>query len=288
MISTYVKKLRLRQELQALRSAHHLTQEQLARRAGVSRGDIQLLENGRSTDQSVVLDILECLEVEEERWTQVVETARAASEDGWWESAKGIGDRQALYADLEAGAAIIRAYEQTFVPGLLQIPEYLRAGVAASAALNPSESDVAEGMLAGRLRRQRMLRRPGGPRLEVIVDEVVVRRPAAPPAVMKEQLRHLADIAGDGQPNVTLRVLPVRAGIKDYTVPRCSFSVYAYPDARDPKVAAIDTVTEDVILTADAEVSTYETLFQNLWNAAASSAESADLITSAAGELPDS
>lgn len=44
--STYVKKLRLRQDLQALRSEYHLTQEQLAKKAGVSRGDMRQGRNG--------------------------------------------------------------------------------------------------------------------------------------------------------------------------------------------------------------------------------------------------
>ncbi len=40
---------------------------------------------------------------------------------------KHIGDRQAVYANLEAGAVTIRAYELTFIPGLVQIPEFVRA-----------------------------------------------------------------------------------------------------------------------------------------------------------------
>jgi len=32
-------------------------------------------------------------------------------------------------------------------------------------------------------------------------------------------------------------------------VPRCTFSIYTYPDPGDPDVVAIDTVTSDLILT---------------------------------------
>ena len=39
--------------------------------------------------------------------------ARDAIELGWWDSVKHIGERQALYANLEGGAAAIREYEQT-------------------------------------------------------------------------------------------------------------------------------------------------------------------------------
>jgi hypothetical protein len=60
---------------------------------------------------------------------------------------------------LEAGAASIRQYQQTYLPGLLQLPEYIRSIYQAPAALEPVSGTV-EGFLAGRLGRQRTLRRP--------------------------------------------------------------------------------------------------------------------------------
>ena len=74
-----------------------------------------------------MIKILDALGVDGDRWTEIVTIAREASEKGWWESGKTMGDRQALIANLEAGAATIRQYEQTFVPGLLQVPEFVRA-----------------------------------------------------------------------------------------------------------------------------------------------------------------
>ena len=219
-----------------------------------------------------------------DRWTEVVTIAREAGEKGWWESHKTMGDRQSLIANLEAGASSIREYEQTLVPGLLQIPEFVRAR-AATMPLEPMTGTV-EGILAGRSGRQRMLRRPGGPTLEVIVDEVVIRRLAAPPDVVKKQLYHLAT-AVNADPMVTLRVLPVHALIKDFTVPRCAFTIYAYPDPGDPDVVAIDTVTSDLILTEPDQVTPYDRLYERLRDAALPPAGSLDLLTKAAAELPD-
>jgi transcriptional regulator with XRE-family HTH domain len=287
VITTYVKKLRLRQEMQFLRDEHKLTQEQLAKRAAISRGDVQQLEAGRVVDPAVVLAILTALQVDADRWARIMRIAGEATEDGWWETARGIGSRQAVYANLEAGAASIKAYEQTFAPGLLQIPDYVQSRAVAQAALEPMVKATVEGMLAGRRSRQSMVRRPGGPTLEVIVDEVAARRLAVPSGVMKTQLRHLADVPRGDQERVVLRVLPVRARIKDYTVPRCSFSIYSYPDKGDPRVVAMDTVTEDVLLTSEEEVAPYDKLWANLWDAALSPDESAELLASAADELPD-
>ena len=228
MISPYVRRLRLGAELRALRAAAGLTHEQVAKRIGESRAQISRLENGHIVDLADVMKILDALGVEGERWTQIVTIAREAGERGWWESTRGMGERQALYANLEAGAAAIREYQQTFIPGLLQTPEFVRARTAAAATLEPMTGTV-EGVLAGRAGRQRMLRRPGAPSYEVIVDEVAVRRLAAPPDVVKKQLYHLAT-ACNGKPSVALRVLPGDDRWDSFTVPRGTFSIYTYPD----------------------------------------------------------
>src|SRR6266567_6831495 len=98
MISPYVRRLRLGSELRELRSVAGLTHDQVAKRIGVSRAQVSRLENGHVVDLADVMKILDVLEVDGERWTQVVTIAREAGEKGWWESTRGMGDRQALYA----------------------------------------------------------------------------------------------------------------------------------------------------------------------------------------------
>ena len=286
MISPYVRRLRLGTEVRALRAEAGLTADQLGKRIGRSRADISRLENGHVVDQADVISILDVLGVDGDRWTQVVTIAREAGEKGWWESYKTMGDRQALYANLEAGATAIREYKQTFLPGLLQIPEFVQARIDADATLEPMTATTVDGVLAGNSGRQRMLRRPGGPTYEVVIDEVVVRRLSAPPEVVKRQLHHLVTIVNSDS-RATLRVLPVDAVVEDFTVPRCTFSVYTYPDPGDPDVVAIDTVTSDLILTDPDQVTPYEKLYERLRDAALPPADSLGLLTRAATELPD-
>jgi len=104
--------------------------------------------------------------------------------------------------------------------------------------------------------------------------------------VVKQQLYHLAT-AVNGDPKATLRVLPVGAVVEDFTVPRCTFSIYTYPDPGDPDVVAIDTVTSDLILTEPGQVTPYEKLYERLREAALSPADSLDLLTKAAAHLLD-
>ncbi|MGH3225813.1 MAG: helix-turn-helix domain-containing protein [Streptosporangiaceae bacterium] len=277
--------MRLATEVRALRAEAGFTADQLGKRIGRSRADISRLENGHVVDQADIISILDALGVDGDRWTQIVTIAREAGERGWWESNKAMGDRQALYANLEAGAATIREYQQTFVPGLLQIPEFVRARVDAEVTLKPSTPN-ANGVLAGRVGRQRMLRRPGGPTYEVIVDEVAIQRLAAPSEIVKKQLYYLTT-AVNHDPKVTLRVLPVQARIESFAVPRCTFSIYTYPDQGDPAVVAVDTVTSDVILTDPEDVDPYRLQYDRLRDASLSPDDSLDLLTEAAAELPE-
>jgi transcriptional regulator with XRE-family HTH domain len=284
MISPYVRRLRLAAELRMLRTQARLTHEQLSKRSGQPRVLISRLENGHVVDQAAVMGILDALGVQGDQWTRLMTITREAGEKGWWESTRGMGDRQALYANLEAGAASIHEYQQTFVPGLMQLPEFVRARADAEATLGPLDF-TADGVVAGNAGRQRMLRRPGAPTYEVIIDEVAIRRLAVPPEIAKKQLYHLTQTV-NGDPQISLRILPIDARINGYTVPRCSFSIYTYPDPGDPDVVAIDTVTSDLILTEPTDITPYNHLYTGLHQAALPQNDSLDLLTKAATELP--
>lgn len=280
MISPYVRRLRLAAELRALRIRRGVTHAELAGMIGVSRPQISRLENGHVVDQSDILKILDVLDVGDGEWTKVVTIAREAGARGWWETTKGIGRRQARYADLEAGAVAIRQFQMTSVPDLLQTTEYARARIEAERDVGPTAGDGDRSARARNV-RQRMLCRPGGPSYEALIDELVIRRPAAPPEVIKAQLYHLtARVNAD--PHTTVRVLPVEAEIERFAVPRCVFSIYTYADPDDPTVVAVDTVTDDLVYTDDPQVKHYEEAFARLRDACLSPESSLNFLIGAA------
>jgi transcriptional regulator with XRE-family HTH domain len=276
VISPFVRRLRLGAELRALRAERGLTHEQLAKKIGESRAQISRLENGHVVDQADIIKILDALDVRGDRWTQLVTIAREASERGWWESNKAMGERQALYANLEAGAKTIREFQMTFVPGLLQTPEFTRARVESDILTGPV-SFTAEKVIEARRGRQRMLNRPNGPTYDVVIDEAAILRAAAPPQVVQAQLYHLAATV-NGSPKTTVRVLPLRASIEGYAVPRTAFSIYTFADPGDPSVVAVDTVTDDIVLTEPRHVRQYEDLYDRLDRAALSVSETLHLV----------
>lgn len=287
MISPFVRRLRLAMELRALRDAAGLTHDQLAKQIGQSRQQISRLENGHvAPDQDDVMLILDKLGVDGDKWTQVLAIAQEAATKGWWVStAKAMGERQAMFANLEAGATAVFQYQQTFVPGLAQTKAFTRHRIEAEWLPVPSDGPDPEGVLKGRAGRQRMLRRQGGPTYEAILDEVVVRRMSAPPGVLAAQMEHLAQLAKDE--NFTVRLLPMEARIEGYSLPACSFSFYRYPDPGDPTVVAVEAVTSDLILTEPTQTAAYVQMYDRLRGAARPVEESLRLITQVAARLHD-
>ncbi|WP_189935421.1 helix-turn-helix domain-containing protein [Streptomyces sulfonofaciens] len=109
---------------------------------------------------------------------------------------------------MEARAQLIEVYSGELVPGLLQTAAYAQALFRVS---KPQASDEGiQELVAARLSRQERLRSVSPPRLSVILNEAVVRRPVGGPAVMREQLAAVLDVA-DTRTTV-VQLLPFRNG----------------------------------------------------------------------------
>jgi transcriptional regulator with XRE-family HTH domain len=112
------------------------------------------------------------------------------------------------FTDAESRASVIREYDALVVPGLLQIPEYARALIAAG---RPSaRPDVIESLLAARLERQEILARDDPPTLWLVIDETALLRPIGGPDVHRAQLDVLVEAAQ--RPGITIQVIPVSTG----------------------------------------------------------------------------
>lgn len=283
MISPFVRRRRLATELIALREAHGVSAARLATDIGVARQRVSRLENGHvAPDLDEIMRILELFQVNEQRWQQIMTIAREAQERGWWAKFAGeMGARQALYANLEAGASQIREYQMVYLPGLLQTPSYTECRISMDrtedATYNLSRASEA------RAGRQRMVERPGGPIYEVIIDELAVRRFAAPPPIVADQLDHIVR-AGHEREALVVRVLPLGAPISNHSVPRSAFFMYRYPDPEDPIVVAVDTVTDDLVLTQPPSVDRYVQLYDLLVEAALRPDDSLDFLATVAEE----
>jgi DNA-binding XRE family transcriptional regulator len=108
------------------------------------------------------------------------------------------------HLNIEARSDVIKSYEALVVPGLLQIPEYARALIAAG-----GEPDV-DGLVEERMARQVILTREPPPMLWVLLTQNVLDWPVGGPEVMRAQLARLLE-ASD-QPNIGIRVVPRASG----------------------------------------------------------------------------
>ncbi|MGW3610612.1 helix-turn-helix domain-containing protein [Micromonospora sp. NPDC005163] len=285
MISPLARRLRLGNAIRELRDQAGLTGVELGRRAGLDRTAVSKVENGERRPLDTILKLLDVLLAEDdERYRGLQRVARDGLAKGWWTGPEfaGMGERQAKTADIESGARTIREYQNSLLPGLLQTEAYARH--RGQVALDDGADFDLNGTVAGRLRRQQQISGPDGSDYDVVLEPQAIERQPVPPGVMREQLLHLLDLATTRE-NISVRVLPVDARLGRGYVPRSPFSLYAYPDAEDLTLVAVDTVTADLLVTDAREAQRYAQLFDQLRDAALSTEESADLIQKAAGAL---
>jgi transcriptional regulator with XRE-family HTH domain len=287
MISPYVRRHRLATELIRLREEHGYSTQRLATAVGIPRQRISQLQNGHvRPNDAEIMRILSVLKVGDRRWEQITTIAREAGERGWWEKFRDeMGPSQALYADLEAGARSIAEY-QTLLPGLLQIPAFTEVRMRVNRGPRPEDFDPTRALEARQI-RQRTVHRDGGPSYEVIIDELAVRRLAAPPDVVRAQLDHIVQIGRQRKKKITIRILPISVTVPGYVVPGSPFFTYRYPDPGDPVVVAVEMARRDLVLTDPAETNGYLDLYRRLQQTALTHDESLEFLATVAEELPD-
>jgi transcriptional regulator with XRE-family HTH domain len=106
----------------------------------------------------------------------------------------------------EATARLIKTFQHSLVPGLFQTRAYAQAILA----VHPETTEkVVQERLEGRMERQAILFRedPPPPRVHALLDEQVLNRDVSGPAVMAEQMDHLAELAR--MPRISIQVIPL-------------------------------------------------------------------------------
>ncbi|MGH3695178.1 MAG: helix-turn-helix domain-containing protein [Pseudonocardiaceae bacterium] len=282
--SPMVRRRRLGAELRTLRDRAGLTGEQVIERVGwPSASKLSRIENGRTRpDLSDILDLLDLYGVTGADREKLIAIARdAANTRGWWRSFADLGHRQRGYAELEAGVVELRQYQQSMTPGLLQTPDYARTRVLSELPIH-GRLDV-EAEVTARQARQAVLTAEDPPQYQAIIDEAALRRRAAPAEVMAAQLARLVEQSA--LPSVTLRVLPLTAQIAEFYVPHTSFSLYHFTDPEDPDIVVLETLTSDLHLGDEEDVSRYKLLFDWLADVALPPEDSVTFLAGLARQL---
>jgi transcriptional regulator with XRE-family HTH domain len=256
-----VRRMLVGAQLRRLRTEQGITREQAAEAIRASEWKIHRLENGQvGFKDRDIIDLLRFYGVVDPgEVADFLVLAREANAPGWWHHYGDVLPQWfRAYIDLESAAAVIRAYEGQFVPGLLQTEDYMRAVVGGGHL--DDQPQEAEHRVQLRLGRQALLERKDAPRLWAVVDEAALRRPVGGPKVMRAQLERLIDATE--QRNVTLQVLPFAAGAHPAMVG--AFSVLRFADQELPDIVYVEHLNNASYLDRREDVERYLDVMESL------------------------
>lgn len=271
--SPTVRHRRLAAELRRLRKHSDLSAEDVAARLGWSPAKVYRTEAGQTLPPiGHVTELLELYGTSDTERVMLLQLARDARRRGWWAAFSDV--LPTAYVSLEDEASRIRAYEAQVVHGLLQTDEYARAILSLDGA---PETEV-ERRLQARMARKALLSRPDAPRIEVILDEAVLRRVVGDVEVMREQLHSIR--AAARRPNVSVRVLPFTAAGVHVDGP---MTILSFAED-DPEVIYVESMGGSLYLESAGHVVTVKARFERIEDAALDEDESAALIGAVAKE----
>lgn len=271
-ISPTVRRRRLARELRRLRESHSLKLSEAARQAKVPLSTLSNIENAearriKARDIDVLADLYKA---PNEIRTALHELSRESKEQGWWSSYKDIFEGNAL-PDFEAEASVIRRFEALIIPGLLQTPDYSAAVFRAGRVL---EEDEVERRVEARMRRREIFNQITPPHMIAVIDEGALHRAIGGSKVMRDQLRHLRNMAL--RHHIDVQVLPYQAGAHlALSVP---FTILDFPAEKDRSIVYLETVTDDLYMDKPEEVEAYNLAFSNVQGVALSTSLSFELI----------
>ncbi|MGH3449405.1 MAG: helix-turn-helix domain-containing protein [Haloechinothrix sp.] len=174
-----------------------------------------------------------------------------SNQPGWWHRYSDLMPNWfSDYVGLEESASRIQTYELQFIPGLLQTEDYARAIASHGRAGVADDED--ERRVALRMRRQKVLHRPGAPRLWAVVDESVLHRPIGGRKVMRGQIDALIELTK--LPHITLQVVPYE---DSGHAAEGAFSMLRFAERELPDIVYIEHLTGALYLDKLEEIEQY-------------------------------
>ncbi|MFD7018833.1 Scr1 family TA system antitoxin-like transcriptional regulator [Streptomyces sp. NPDC059928] len=176
------------------------------------------------------------------------------------------------YVELEGKATVVRMFHPQLVPGLVQTEEYARAVLRTSRPAN------LESLVTARVERQRILTRENPARLWLVLNEAVLRNRVGSPAVMRDQLAHLSDLAEN--PTHRVQIIRDKGQHHGWASP---FGLLSFSDGAD--VVHVDGFPKGYVLAESGDVAAAQDAYDLLKAMAAPPDESAELFDSISKDL---
>ncbi|GAA4132357.1 helix-turn-helix transcriptional regulator [Actinomadura keratinilytica] len=180
--------------LRFLRTQHNATGETVGKIVRRSKSTVSRFESGEYRLGEAECEALDRAWNTGRLFSILLHYARIGHDPNWLQQ----------YKEQEAQACLIKTWQSNLVPGLLQTPDYARAGLRAGGV-----KDV-DAAVEERMARQAILEREDPPTLLVLLAESLLELPCGGPAVMKAQLARILELSE--RPNIGVRVVPKAAG----------------------------------------------------------------------------
>ncbi|WP_019853137.1 helix-turn-helix domain-containing protein [Actinopolyspora mortivallis] len=251
--------------LRRLREQAGYSQRTAAEAIGKARSRLAQLEDGEGTPPSDTLESLLALyEVDEQqRETTLALATSARKRQKRRAYVDTLPDAYQRFADLEASATEISAFEPSIVPGLLQSPSYLRSVISAWEGILPDFTlEEIEQRVDYRLHRQtRTLNSENSARIRVVLTEHALRDLSNDPALRNEQVKHVLSLT-EKHDNLTVHVLPVGVPAN----PACGggFTLFGFGDHGDSVAFSSVLYGPSVYLDGDEDTRVLSVLFERM------------------------
>lgn len=236
-----VHKKLLGEEIKKLRERRIQTGPDIARVLEVSAPTYSRAERGQGTfairDLRRILEHLGKIEpIPQEKLDELIELQRLANQRGrYGKYFAYVQPATKRYAELEWGAARITDLADSFICGLLQTDDYVSAIMSKTL-----EGDLQQRFTRFRLARQEILTRDNAPEIRIFQSEAALLFKVGGPQVMREQLRHLLEVAE--LPNLSLHIIPFEGGAPFKQITMLEFDGGAAPVLVSSAFGAVHTV----------------------------------------------
>lgn len=244
----------LGERLRGLRQSAGLSGSELARRAGWHQTRVPKIEYGKTKPSIADIQVwCELTGAERELPDLVASLRNIDSAYREWRRTLSGGTKQKQHEILRLmqQSAVLRVYQPSLIPGLLQTAEYAAAILRRSIKFHEIPDDLDEGV-AKRIERQQVLYRDER-RFHLLTGEQALYNNVGGDAVMRGQLDRL--LAAMGLPRVTFGIVPSSA---ELPMQLTNFVMF------DERRVTVEGITAELTITQPREIKMYHRTFDDL------------------------
>lgn len=266
--------------LRELRARTGLSGKDLADARNWAQSKVSRIENGKQMpsvdDIEAWADTCDASPDELKDLLRLQEEARVAHVTFRDRMRRGQQQVQESYNHLVRQSSLVRHFETVYIPGLLQVPHYIRRVLTEMIRLHDLQIDDVDAAVASRMQRQQFLY-DSDKRFEFLLAEPVLHWLLCPPSVMRGQLDRLQTVIG--LERIRFGIIPM--GVEISTTPQNKVEIYV---GEEP-VAAVETLIGESFHRGE-EAERYGRALDMLWDEAVTGERARELIIAATHALP--